>query len=131
MAYDMIAEDSKIFDANYPIHVGLVFFFDLGENGHFCVGLLHYVLAFFHDLQGQMLLGLVIEDLDDFTKGSLVDRLDYLITIGNMIADFVFVELIVFRFKLFLVFSTSHFRNLIIVRYFFYIPIFLHIFSVS
>lgn len=76
MGYDMIAKDREIFDANNTIYVGLVSFFDLGENGHLCVSLLYYVLTLFHNLQGQMLLGLVIEDLDDFAKGSLVDRFD-------------------------------------------------------
>lgn len=115
MVYDVIAEDGKVFDANNAIYIRLVFFFDLGEDGHLSVGLLHDVLALFHNLQGQMLLGLVVEDLDDFAEGPLVDRLDYLIAIGNMIADFVFVKIVLFRLQLFLVSSASHFGNLIIV----------------
>lgn len=78
-----------------------------------------------------MLFGLVIKDLDDFAKRSLVDRFYDLIAISYMIAYFVFVELVVFRFKLFLISSTSHFRYLIIVRYFFNKLIFIHILRVS
>lgn len=131
ICYDVIAEDCKVFDADNAIHVWLVFLFDLGQNGHLGVSLLHDVLTFLYYFQGQMFFGLVIEYLDDFAKGSLVNRFDYLIAIGNMIADLIFVELVVFRLELFLIFSTSHFGYLIIVRYFFDIPIFLHIFRVS
>lgn len=87
----------------------------MGQNGHLGVSLLHDVLTLLYYFQGQMLLGLVIEYLDDFAKGSLVNRFDDLIAISNMIADLVFVELVVFRLELLLIFSTSHFRYLVII----------------
>lgn len=131
MDYDVIAEDGKIFDADNAINIRLILFFDLGQNGYFRVCLLNDVLALFHYFQGQMFLGLVVKHLDNFAEGSFVNRLHDLISIRNMIAYLVFVELILFGLKLFLIFSTSHFRYLIIVRYFLHIPIFLHIFCIS
>lgn len=40
-----------------------------------------------------MLLGLMVKNFDNFSKRALVDRFDDFISIGNVVTDFVLVEL--------------------------------------
>ena len=71
--YDVVAEDREIFDPDHATEAVFVFLFYSSQDRYLYKCLLHKVRALLYDLEGQLFLGLVIEDFNDFAKRPLVD----------------------------------------------------------
>jgi hypothetical protein len=65
----------------------------VGEDGDFDIGLLHDLLALLHDFQGELLFGFMVQYLDNFTEGALVDGFNDLIAICDMVSDLIPIKL--------------------------------------
>ena len=91
--YNMLPKHGEVLDLDNATQVLLVPFPDLAQDGDLNQGLLHDLLALLDNLERLHLFGLMIVDLDNFSKGAAIDGLNDLIPIRNVITYLILVEL--------------------------------------
>lgn len=89
----MPSKNSEIFNFNYSAQVLLIFLSYLGEDCDLNECLLNKLLIFFNDLECLQFFVFMIKYFDNFPEGSPAYSLQYLIAVGNMIAQLIFIEL--------------------------------------
>lgn len=89
----MIAKDGEIFDSDNSTQIRLILLPNLSENGDLKEGLLDELLWTFSYFKCEQLFSLMIKYLDNLAKSSLTNRVHYFISISDVIAHFVLIEL--------------------------------------
>lgn len=91
--YNVVSEKQKVLDPHNTACVSLVILLQMGENRYLYKSLLDELFWFFNHFNRHVLFLLMIEHLQHLTKRATIDRWNYLVTIGNMLSNRIFIKL--------------------------------------
>jgi len=92
----MLAKYGEIYNFDDSTEIFFIFLSNVSQYWYLDESLRNYLWALFHNLQSQKLSIFVVKNLEDFSKRSFVDWIHNLVTIGNMVTNFIFIKVTTF-----------------------------------
>lgn len=112
-SYNMTAKYGEILDSHNIVYVLGVSLFNVGQNCHLHIRLLHDLCRFFHHLHRHLFSCFVVANSQNFSKWAFINGIQNLVTVGQVVSQLVLIELAV----LWEFYSVSHLRDVLLQDY--------------
>lgn len=112
-SYDMAAKYGEIFDSHNIVDILGVSLFNVGQNCHLHIRLLHDLCRFFNHLNCHLFSCFMVADSQNFSEWAFIDWIENLVAVGQVISQLVLIELS----GLWDFYSVSHLRDVLLQDY--------------